>query len=468
MQIRSVAKEIQLVILANIAIAIALAIVVVHLPLQTSLMILALGGGFIIAMFVVSLLGWKRLKNITLYGYVFLAAAVQSDIGWISIAGRQIPAYVLVLPALIIFLVLQRLERSRGSSFIVRPLLKELVWAIVLLVIVLLSLIIVAPNPLKSTIEALQLGVFICGYFIVAFLVDDRRLWKQLVLIFILTFIGFSLIALYRYFVQPVHWHRLIISEGKRPNQLAFVMETPVLVLFSILFTLRARQASKLQWGLYLSGFVILLTSFMLIVSRGAWIAAFVGAAVFGLLSLPKIKFQRIIAIGFFGFLFSLVMIAIIGLSVITNRLAFVSESVHRRFAGSSENRLEVFQIYVDQILQTPFLGSGYGVVLQEADFGDVYGAKGAHNSYLAVWTDSGVFAFLSMMGFLIVHGANLWQVRHKMNEDILWGNIFIGIYIAALVHMLAANFFFSNFFWSTFAFQAAAIHAYSGQESDQ
>lgn len=210
-------------------------------------------------------------------------------------------------------------------------------------------------------------------------------------------------------------WHRPLqqLSSGlwaitatfNHRNGFGTYLIFPIVLFLSLLIQSGRRKLSELGLG---AAAVLLLACLMLTYSRGAWLGFCF--AMFVLLFFSK---QGKAFIGVFGVLFLLFL----GLSpLFRDRLLFMFA------AGGDADRFIFWKAAWDMIMVHPYLGSGLGTFMQHslhyAPYVDIHYA---HNTFLQIWAESGIFSLLSFTGFI---GILLWRgisaLRAHQNPYIL------------------------------------------------
>lgn len=401
-------------------------------------------------------LSWHEL-GLSLYVVLFCFAF--TEFARTKLEDIEFPIYFILLPFLtLLFFVRQGRSfnlRNYAAIFQVEVLLFTL-----LLTFVLIS-ILRSSDTYLSLINVMKLSIFFFNYFLLSCLIDKYRIWQRIVWLYVAFIIVVLLNAVYYFHFEPVHWARLVLDEGRSPNMSGFVAEMAFLILVGLSLT----SKYSVKWIVYLIGFIVISYALMLTLSRGTWIALGVALTIFLMLSISQIKWKRLLLL--FGLIISTSLVFPLGLP--TNVL-FRIQSIwdgkvnpQSLLQSSNENRLIILNRYLDETNDQGWFGIGYGLDL---DVG--YRRIDAHNSYVAIWAWSGVFAFLILLLFLVVHGRGLWLIRERLNQHDLWGNILISSYAAMLVHSFLGPFMFSHAFWFLLAFQSAAINIYLVQVSQE
>ncbi len=152
---------------------------------------------------------------------------------------------------------------------------------------------------------------------------------------------------------------------------------------------------------------VVLLLTFFLVLTfaRGAWLG-FIVAAILMFFLLPPKKF--------FFFLGTVFILLIVLLPGVSERVA---TSVQ---AGGDSGRYELWKGAWAMIAEHPFLGKGVGTFM--AFFQDYVQGRGvmyAHNCFLQIWAETGIFSLLSFLAFLgaVLRNGFMTLRRNKCGE---------------------------------------------------
>jgi len=394
----------------------------------------------------------RIFQEIILGLYVLSFSLTRTDIPWITLNDVRVQIHIILLPILIISYLIYNNKHKNVEIYNNG---KRIIPFTILLMLGFLATIplfvshMFAEDKVSSLRSIVEIIIYFVGFYFFARFVDNFNLWKKLLWIYIITSIIVVTVSIFNYFYSPFHY-RLGPSIIPVFNQFAFSLVLAILFLMSVLIVKRHILGLLLSFLAYL----ILLLGFILIYSRGAWLAAFIGMVVYGILSIRSIKPQRIILL---GTMLVLVVSTIIILRppILWERLEVAADANSRRFEDSSLSRLSVYELGLDLVTVSPIIGIGWGQEL-------VDDLTNAHNSYIALWVGSGIFSLLIFILFLIVHGRNLWISRRYLNDYYLAGNVLFSAFIATILFMLFQNTFFDSFFWAFLGLQAAAVNVYS------
>lgn len=184
-------------------------------------------------------------------------------------------------------------------------------------------------------------------------------------------------------------FHKRLLVEGyptagfENQNSLAAYL-LPAVILSTLLFLHKSSRLSRclLSCLALLAGTVLILVS-----SRGAWLGLFMGLFLWLFLSR---NFKKAV-IPFFIFIIFLLIVP-------SSR----QRIMHTFNAKGDGQRIILMRSSLDMIKDNPFLGKGLGTYMdyfrQYAPIDKVYYA---HNSYLQMWAEAGVFTIISFFLFL-------------------------------------------------------------------
>lgn len=251
-------------------------------------------------------------------------------------------------------------------------------------------------------------------------------------------------------------YFQALTATFKNSNNLSSYLVFVTLVALAMTATASAR---KWRWILGILT-MILGACLLLTYSRGAWAAFLCGILLMILIS----KHWKILL----PFLLLFVMTIFLNASLSARAVPVLSLATGHPTAGFSE-RSELMGIGFQLVRENPFLGKGLGtfmdysgqqVVNTHADY--------AHNCYLQMWAESGVF---SLLAFLLFVGTFLWKgirVFKRSGDPILLG-LLAGIFAFSIhcffdtqLYSVAQSFLF----WSMLGALAAASQTVSFPKS--
>jgi O-antigen ligase len=160
-----------------------------------------------------------------------------------------------------------------------------------------------------------------------------------------------------------------------------------LVVVFSLLTALLlGRRSLNLKTLGLLTFSILVLFTIALTFSRGSWLAMII-STVFAVL-LSKRLAKGLVSI-------SLVIFALFLFPLVRERFLFIFQS------GGDSNRFLIWSAIIKMIHEHPFWGMGVGTFMANfcsylPDMSPYY----AHNCYLQIWAETGIFALLSFMAF--------------------------------------------------------------------
>ncbi|MDO8488504.1 MAG: O-antigen ligase family protein, partial [Candidatus Omnitrophota bacterium] len=167
--------------------------------------------------------------------------------------------------------------------------------------------------------------------------------------------------------------------------------------------------------------------------SRGSWLATFISFIFIVIFSKGNIK--RLIPV-------FLLVAALFLLPVFSARLSLTFKP------GGDSDRFRYWLVALDMIKAHPFFGVGAGTFMANfAKYLPNYNAAYAHNCYLQIWAETGIFALLSFSGFIF---SFLYLAIRRF--IVLKDFVLLGL-LAGAVGFLVHSFFDTNFYSLRLAF---------------
>lgn len=187
------------------------------------------------------------------------------------------------------------------------------------------------------------------------------------------------------------------------------------------------------RWPKRVVKILIALTCFLLMVSllfafsRAGWLGFLIGFSLMILLS----KKRKLLLMALGVFILSLLLFF-----PFTQRLAYSF------YPGGDSERFIIWRESIAMIQENPFLGKGLGTYMDysKKDIASDVGSHYAHNCYLQMWVEAGIFTlltFLLLVGFILYRGVGI-SLRHQEGS---LGPLLSGL-IAGLTGFLVAAFF--------------------------
>lgn len=231
------------------------------------------------------------------------------------------------------------------------------------------------------------------------------------------------------------------------PNILGGVLAISLVFSAYLLAKKKMMNTNKQVWSsvfLFISYFISLYALFFTF-SRGAWIAlvaGFIALLIVFIVNKDKWILSRFIALVFF----SAVLIGIA--SVPYKELLVVRLDAQTRLEQKSITERQAYLVQAKSILQDKFLtGVGVGnystaVGLSDQNKKPAWEYQPVHNTFLLLWTESGLFALLSFLAFLFI------LMKNGRREIFAWA-----ILVPTLVLMLLDHWLISLPFGVVFLF---------------
>lgn len=229
-------------------------------------------------------------------------------------------------------------------------------------------------------------------------------------------------------------------------NSFGAYLSVVLSLVCSLLISRKLRSGYKLPISAL---FILLAGALLLTYSRGSWLGFICALLLMLILSNnPKP----------FAYLFGMLVFLLMFSSEIRQRAVFTFQS-----AGDAD-RFLIWKAAFGMIKEHIFLGKGIGTFmdhfLRYVDTRVITVAQYAHNCYLQIWAESGLFSLLSFLGFLAALFASGIKYFKKSQNYILLG------FICALLGFCAHSFFDTHFyslqlaflFWTTAGLVAALI----------
>lgn len=179
-------------------------------------------------------------------------------------------------------------------------------------------------------------------------------------------------------------------------NDLGNYLVPAVLLAMTLLF---AAEAKKIYRYVLTSTVMLLVLCLFFSYSRSAWLGFLVGLIV--MLFLTR-------WLGVFCLSISIFVILIFLLPNVKERIFYTFQEY-----GTSE-RFFVWKIGWKMITESPFLGKGLGTFMDYCSkYSSGEAVQYAHNNYLQIWAESGIFAllsFLSFVGHILYKGIKVYR----------------------------------------------------------
>jgi len=299
----------------------------------------------------------------------------------------------------------------------------------------------------------LKWGKYISVFLIFQDAFTDRNKVKKAVTIFLISAGLVALDSIFQLFSGfDFFRHRNSIDMGNGVhalraafnyyNSLAAYLVVSLSLIVVLTYALNERMKVLAAWFLLILSGVAFLFTF----SRGGWVGFFF-ALLLILIMLPKAR-------NIFLFL-ALLLALILVIPQTRERFIFIFKP------GGDANRFINWQIAFNMIKERPFLGKGIGLFMDYFPHNMSWVILGyAHNCFLQIWAETGVFSLLSFLGFLIAFFGKGLKVFLRTKDFLILG-LLAGLF-GFTVHSFFDTHFYSlqlaYLFWSMAGILASLI----------
>jgi putative inorganic carbon (HCO3(-)) transporter len=223
-------------------------------------------------------------------------------------------------------------------------------------------------------------------------------------------------------------WQRVLVggritATFKNQNNFAAYLVPVLLMVTSLVFSPQLKKQYK--WILLFLG-TLLSICLVLTFSRGAWLGFFAGLVLIPFL-FPNVK-KAIPFICIF-------IVILILIPALRERASYTFQS------GGDADRFALWQSAWAMIRENPYLGKGLGTFMDYfSRYATIKGVYYAHNCFLQIWAETGIFALLS---FLLFVGSVLYKGISSVRKNLLTGQLsavlagFICAIFGFLIHSL-------------------------------
>ena len=269
---------------------------------------------------------------------------------------------------------------------------------------------------------------------IVQDIVSDKKIFKRGMLVFLLGALLAVFSGLSQYFFEVEflrHKSIAVTNMGMRAITSSFAhyngFGAYLVVVLSLLFSLLLSKLSRFKTYSLTIVTMLSIVAIFFTLSRGSWIALIVSFILLAILA--RSNFKRLVPI-------LLLIIVMFLLPVFRGRLLFIFKE------GGDSDRFRYWLAAWKMINEHPFFGMGVGTFMANfSKFLPDSNISYAHNCYLQIWAETGIFSLISFMVF-IFSLVYLSIKKFFAAQDFLLLGLLIGM-VGFLVH----SFFEVNFY---------------------
>ncbi len=292
-------------------------------------------------------------------------------------------------------------------------------------------------------------------YFIALNIVRDKRMLKNTVVIIIFVVAVAALMAIYEYLdigsVSSLDKAR-VGGIAEQPNMLGgFFVYYMFLFAGFLLVNYRA-----IKYWLLSIPFAICFLGIQVTFSRGAYIAFS-----FACLALAFFKNKILFSLSILLLILAVLNPVILPrgmryrlISTFANREIIYSTSIEDVVDSSTKERFTIWKGAIKMIKEYPLLGVGYGVFPYAIPLYAPIGQIDAHNTYIIIAAEMGIFALLVFLWILLALFRHTYRLYRRSKDRFIKG--FALGFLAGLAGMLMVNMFgsrlgsseVSSYFW--------------------
>jgi len=364
--------------------------------------------------------------------------------------GTNYLAQVLILVVPFPLLIIGLLSKELNTRLAYQPLI---IW--------LFLLVFVATSMFNSTSLILSapaffqiLSFFLLFYF---FLLTVKKenfkygVWSLFVISFLLCLLSFHYLLPW---TEKPKTHNLLYATFGH-NHLADYLLIVIPIILAFFLTAKKRKSKLVFGGLLL----FYLLSFILAFCRGAFLVLPLVIILLFLLLKPKEKFRKLtmwfLALIPLGLLLLILVVSLSPFGIMTKLNQpenwLVKQFVKPEFYAG---RPHYWQNAILEFKERPLFGQG------------IIWSNSAHNFYLQLLSEAGIFAFLIFLVFIIYSFAKLWRIIKKQKDPLLVGG-FGGILATSLHSFLDFDWYFPAIFL-TFLFLVAGLFNLTSSPQDK
>lgn len=219
-------------------------------------------------------------------------------------------------------------------------------------------------------------------------------------------------------------------------------------LFFPLFISIKRYFSNRIIFGQYFWLNLLILTSFVLTISRGAYLALGIVVLLLGIVII--FKFREYLKI-FGGLILSLIVAVALSTFLI---YAFSGKQAVSDFSGhsipesvssdgSASNRVETYIKAINLFKTKPVLGvgaGGYGIITTPKDLIPSIGYGAVNNEYLEILAEIGILGLLSFLLFLIFYIKESFLVFRKINNKQQMAMLFP--FLALIAFFIQYNFF--------------------------
>jgi O-antigen ligase len=337
-------------------------------------------------------------------------------------------------------------------------------WAFIAFLFVCTVSMVVAP----SIVDSLAVIIRFAGYFLMIFVIGrsirSRNTLTWILILMVVAGALTGLYGLYQYFFAPqtakIGLYDLtddvagrIGSTFENPN---FYAEYLVLMVPIGLALVLGSQGLFRRFAMSIAT-LLLFAGLMMTYTRGSWLSTGIGIALMSILTEAWLIW---VWVGLFA-------VALIAAPGVASRFASITDTT----GGTAGFRRRLWIIALGIIAEHKLLGAGIGnyydvfteYIFRHPELSVGWVIYGAHNSYLTIWAETGIFGILSFIAIILVSiRYGLYLSREKSGDKYLsWINsaIFAGVVGFALNSLTSNSFHHPQgavFFWFVLGLQLA------------
>jgi len=319
-----------------------------------------------------------------------------------------------------------------------------------------------------SIVDSVSVLTRFIGYFLLVYIIGNSIKSKEMLtrILVLMVVIGAltALFGIYQYLYEPqtakIGLYDLdqevaarVGSTFENPNFYAEYLVLLIPIGLALVLGSRGLFRRFMMGGATLLMFAGLILTY----TRGSWLATGIGVILMSLLTKAWLFW---VWVGLFA-------VAFVAAPGVASRL----ESISNVTGGTAGFRMKLWRIASGIIQEHPLLGIGIGnyynvfteYIFRHPELSVGWVIYGAHNSYLTIWAETGIFGIISFIAIILIsikYGLYLAQAKAK-DKYLSWINsaIFAGV-VGFSINSLTSNSFHhpqgAVFFWIMLGLQVA------------